>query len=165
MAWTPSFRALPNASFQGTQPSDLLTHTTHSFPSKSPCLWASFFHPLSPLWVRSEKEGNFISIWVWNAETQHARFEVIIIGVVQVGAVKIYVAAVEALRKKERQDETQVCHQKRGYFHPLLKANVLFWCRFYLFEYHLVLDQTQGFSYKAENHKFDLNFHMVLLMG
>jgi hypothetical protein len=28
--------------------------------------------------------------------------------VVQVGAVKIYVAAVEALRKKERQDEIQL---------------------------------------------------------
>ncbi len=25
----------------------------------SPCLWASF-HPLSPLWMRSAKEGNFI---------------------------------------------------------------------------------------------------------
>ncbi len=31
-----------------------------------------------------------------------------IIVIVQVGAVKIYVAAVEALRKKERQDETQL---------------------------------------------------------
>jgi hypothetical protein len=31
----------------------------------------------------------------------------VIIVVVQLGAVKIYVAAVEALRKKERQDETQ----------------------------------------------------------
>jgi hypothetical protein len=31
----------------------------------------------------------------------------LIIVVVQVGAVKIYVAAVEALRNKERQDETQ----------------------------------------------------------
>jgi thiamine biosynthesis protein ThiC len=31
----------------------------------------------------------------------------IIIVVVQVGAVKIYAAVVEALRKKERQDETQ----------------------------------------------------------
>jgi hypothetical protein len=31
----------------------------------------------------------------------------VIIVVVQVGAVKIYVAAVEALRKKERQGETQ----------------------------------------------------------
>jgi hypothetical protein len=33
--------------------------------------------------------------------------EYLIIVVVQVGAVKIYVAAVEALRKMERQDETQ----------------------------------------------------------
>jgi hypothetical protein len=31
----------------------------------------------------------------------------IIIVIVQVGVVKIYVAAVEVLRKKERQDETQ----------------------------------------------------------
>jgi len=31
----------------------------------------------------------------------------VIIVVVQLGAVKIYVAAVEALKKKERQDETQ----------------------------------------------------------
>jgi len=32
----------------------------------------------------------------------------VIIVVVQVGSVKIYVAAVEALRKKERGDETQL---------------------------------------------------------
>jgi hypothetical protein len=31
----------------------------------------------------------------------------VIIVVVQVGAVKIYVGAVQALRKKEKQDETQ----------------------------------------------------------
>jgi hypothetical protein len=31
--------------------------------------------------------------------------------IVKVGAVKIYVAAVEALREKERQDETQFYHQ------------------------------------------------------
>ncbi len=37
----------------------------------------------------------------------HAQGSRVIIVVVQVGAVKIYVAAVEALRKKERQDETQ----------------------------------------------------------
>jgi predicted oxidoreductase (fatty acid repression mutant protein) len=36
--------------------------------------------------------------------TQSSR---VIIVVVQVGAVKIYVAAVQALRKKETQDETQ----------------------------------------------------------
>jgi hypothetical protein len=35
----------------------------------------------------------------------------LIIVVVQLGGVKIYVAAVEALRKKDRQDETQVYHQ------------------------------------------------------
>jgi hypothetical protein len=41
-------------------------------------------------------------------KTQCTRFERVIIIVVQVGAVKIYVAAaVEALRKKERQDETE----------------------------------------------------------
>jgi hypothetical protein len=34
--------------------------------------------------------------------------------VVQVGAVKIYVAAVEALRKKERQDETQLNNKIGG---------------------------------------------------
>ncbi len=35
--------------------------------------------------------------------------------VVQVGAVKIYVAAVEALRKKERQDETQFTTKIDGF--------------------------------------------------
>jgi len=38
-------------------------------------------------------------------KTQCTRFERVIIIVVQVGAVKIYVAAVEALRKKETEDE------------------------------------------------------------
>jgi hypothetical protein len=42
--------------------------------------------------------------------------------------VKIYVAAVEALRKKERQGETQETI-KIPEFHPPLNANVLF-CRF-----------------------------------
>ncbi len=52
---------------------------------------------------------------VWNAETQYkmlisafnaqgSRGNIV---AVQVGAVKIYVAAAEALRKKERQGETQ----------------------------------------------------------
>jgi hypothetical protein len=35
--------------------------------------------------------------------------------VVQLGAVKIYVAAVEALRKKERQDETQFTTKIDGF--------------------------------------------------
>ncbi len=42
----------------------------------------------------------------WNSAF-NAQGSRLIIVVVQVGAVKIYVAAVEALTKKERQDETQ----------------------------------------------------------
>ncbi len=46
---------------------------------------------------------------VSNAETQafNAQGSRLTIIVVQLGAVKIYVAAVEALRKKERPDETK----------------------------------------------------------
>ncbi len=58
-----------------------------------------------------------------------------------VAAVKIYVAAVEALRKKGKRgskpDETQFLS-----FTPPLKANVLF--RRFFSEFHPVLDQTQG---------------------
>jgi hypothetical protein len=43
----------------------------------------------------------------WNS-TFNAQGSRVIILVVQVGAVKIYLAALEALRKKERQDETQL---------------------------------------------------------
>jgi hypothetical protein len=42
----------------------------------------------------------------WNSAFDAEGSRLIIL-VVQVGAVKIYVAAVEAIRKKERQDETQ----------------------------------------------------------
>ncbi len=42
----------------------------------------------------------------WNSAF-NAQCSRVIVVVVQVGAVKIYVAAVETLRKKERQDETQ----------------------------------------------------------
>jgi hypothetical protein len=42
----------------------------------------------------------------WNSAFNAQGSRVIIVAV-HVGAVKIYVAAVEALRKKERQDETQ----------------------------------------------------------
>jgi hypothetical protein len=47
-----------------------------------------------------------LSIKCWNAAL-NARGSRLIIVVVQLGAVKIYVAAVVALRKKEGQDETQ----------------------------------------------------------
>jgi hypothetical protein len=42
----------------------------------------------------------------WNSAFNAQGSRVIIV-IIQVGAVKIYVAAVEALRKKERVDETQ----------------------------------------------------------
>jgi hypothetical protein len=42
----------------------------------------------------------------WNSAF-NAQGSILIIVIVQVGAVKIYVAAVEALRKKERGDETE----------------------------------------------------------
>ncbi len=57
---------------------------------------------------------------------------------------KIYVAAVEALRKRERQDETQFITTKiDGFlsFIPPLSANVLF-CRFFM--NLTVYDETQG---------------------
>jgi hypothetical protein len=48
---------------------------------------------------------------------------------VLVGAVKIYVAAMEALRKKERQGETQFPTKIDGFlgFIRPLDANVCFW--------------------------------------
>jgi hypothetical protein len=67
--------------------------------------------------------------------------------------VKIYVVAVEGLRKKESRVktwwisvETQLKHKKWciSEFDPPLKANVLF-CRSF-FESHPVLNQTQGSS-------------------
>jgi hypothetical protein len=48
------------------------------------------------------KTGNFIKSQCENAQGLR-----VIIVVVQVGALKTYVVAVEALRKKERGDETQ----------------------------------------------------------
>ncbi len=50
---------------------------------------------------------------------------------------KIYVAAVEALRKKERIDETQFTTKIDGF----LSANLLF-CRFFM--NLTVYDETQG---------------------
>ncbi len=99
----------------------------------SPCLWASF-HPLSPLsWYLQSKDILInLSMKCWY-EAFNAQGSRLIIVVVQLGAVKIYVAARQALRKKDRQDERQVYHQNWWFseFHPPLNANVLF-CRFIL---------------------------------
>jgi hypothetical protein len=81
-----------------------------------------------------------------NAEIQHLNAQGwgLILVVVQVRAVKIYVAAVEALMKKEKQDETQFTTKIDGFlsFTPPLNANVLF-CRFFLIS-PCVYDETQG---------------------
>jgi hypothetical protein len=72
-----------------------------------PCLWACF-HPY-PLfqWYSQSKESLLnLSMKCWNS-VFNAQGSRLIIVLVHVGAVKIYVAAVEALRKKERHDETQ----------------------------------------------------------
>jgi len=49
-----------------------------------------------------------------------------IIVVVQIGAVKIYVAAVEALKKKERQDETHSVYHQNWWFSGLKNAKWTF---------------------------------------
>jgi hypothetical protein len=77
----------------------------------------------------------------------------LIIVAVQLQVVKIYVAAVEALRKKERQDETQFTTKVDGFlsFTPPLNANVLF-CRF-VFTLTLCLTKLRVlcFSYSTDN--------------
>ncbi len=45
--------------------------------------------------------------WLSAFNAQGLRLIIVIVQIGQIGAVKIYVAAVEALRKKERRDETQ----------------------------------------------------------
>jgi len=65
--------------------------------------------------------------------------------VAQLRTVKIYVAAVEAIREKERGDETQFITQKNWWFSQfrlLLNAKINF-CRVF-FSSHPVYDQTQG---------------------
>jgi hypothetical protein len=67
----------------------------------------------------------------------------LIIVVVQSGAVKIYVAAVEALRQKERQDETQFTTKIDDFLSFILpsNSNVLFSEFFFNLT---VYEQTQG---------------------
>jgi hypothetical protein len=62
----------------------------------------------------------FYKTSVRNSETQHLMHKVRESSYCSVGAGKIYVAAVEALRKKERQDETQFTIKINGFlsFNP-----------------------------------------------
>ncbi len=69
--------------------------------------------------------------WKWAFNAQGSR---LIIVTLQVGAVKIYAATVEALKKKERHGETQFTKTEVS---PPLNANV-----FYLLESHPIYDPT-----------------------
>ncbi len=64
-------------------------------------------HPLFEWYPQSNEIILNLSMKCWNSAFNAQRLRVIIINV-QVGAVKIYVAAVDTLGKKERGDETQV---------------------------------------------------------
>ncbi len=50
----------------------------------------------------------------WNSEFNAQGSRRIIVAVVEIGEVKIYVASVEALREKEREDETHQFTTKSG---------------------------------------------------
>jgi len=67
--------------------------------------------------------------------------------VVQLGAVKIYVAAMEALRKKERQDETQFTTKIDGFqsFIPP-RWMLMYFCAGFFKNLTLCIGQTQGFG-------------------
>ncbi len=78
-------------------------------PLSSPCLWVGF-HP-HPLFQRSSQSKETLLNLSMKCRNSvfHAQGSRVTIVVVQVGAVKIYVTAVEVevLRKIERGDETQ----------------------------------------------------------
>ncbi len=83
----------------------------------SPCLWVSFGLLSSPIpcfsGIRKDILLN-LSMKCCNS-TLNAQGSRLIIVVVQLGVVKIYVAAAEALMKKERQDETQFTTKVDGF--------------------------------------------------
>jgi hypothetical protein len=76
--------------------------------------------------------------------------------VVQLGAVKIYVAAVEALRQKERQDETQFTTKIDGFLSFIPRQILMFFFPSFFF-FNLTLCMTKlrvlvlCFSYFKDN--------------
>jgi hypothetical protein len=87
--------------------------------TKSPCLYHVFEPPFSPYplfwWYPQSKE----ILLNFSMKCQNSAFNAqgsrVITIVVQVGAVRIYVAAVEALMKMEIQDETQYTAKIDGF--------------------------------------------------
>ncbi len=125
----------------------------------SPCLWAAF-HPLCPLFNEVRKVKKFLfnlGMKCWNSafNTQGSRY--ILILVVQVGAVKIYAAAVDALRKKGWKEGVKTGWNSVSYktwciseFQPLPSPPLLrHYCRNFFCESHPVLDQTQGSNFRC----------------
>jgi hypothetical protein len=86
----------------------------HKVTLSSLCLWACF-HP-SPLfqqYPQSKENLLNLSMKCWNSAFNAQGSRVIIV-TVQVRAVKIYVAAVKAIKEKERQYETQIITKIAG---------------------------------------------------
>jgi hypothetical protein len=90
----------------------------HKVTLSSPCLWASFY-PLSPLSVVSTKyliKSQYGTLQLGMKCSNSARgSRLITVVILQLGPVKIYVAALGAFRKKERQDETQFTTKIDGF--------------------------------------------------
>ncbi len=63
---------------------------------------------------------------------------------VQLGAMKIYVTTMEALRKKERQDETQFTTKIDGFLSFIPPSVLMYFFAGCFFECHSLYDQTQG---------------------
>jgi hypothetical protein len=77
-------------------------------PSVSPPISSAFGpYPLFQWYPQSNEILLNLGMKCWNSALNAQGSRQLIIVVVQVGAVKIYVAAVEALRKRDREDETQ----------------------------------------------------------
>jgi hypothetical protein len=83
-------------------------------PSVSPTISSAFAPYQVYEWYPQSKEILLnLGMKCWNTASNAQGSRVILV-VLQVGALKIYVAAVEALRKKERQDETEFINKIGG---------------------------------------------------
>ncbi len=93
--------------FLSDQKSDNIINWSIKSPSLSSGISSAFtLYPLFQWALHSKEILLNLSMKYWNSAF-NAQGSILIIVIVQVGAVKIYVAAVEALRKKERGDETE----------------------------------------------------------
>ncbi len=93
--------------FLSDQKSDNIINSSIKSPSLSSRISSAFTPYRLFQWSPQSMEILLnLSMKYWNSAS-NAQGSILIIEIAQVGAVKIYVAAVEALTKKERGDETQ----------------------------------------------------------